>query len=123
MGDQKFWEQAHGDLLAPRLREFPTWSFIDAVDLSHPGSAQELKLKHFLESEASAETVLKAELNGPVRSWVKPSGVHHLCTRMSVSEPGKEKQVYLRQGDVWVSGCVPVVWDLLFELGMSSTLC
>lgn len=32
--------------------------------------------------------------------------------------------MYLRQGDVWMmSGCGPVAWDLLSELGMGSTLC
>lgn len=45
MGDQKFWEQTHGDLLASRLREFPTWSLIGAVDRSHPGSALGAPLK------------------------------------------------------------------------------
>lgn len=58
---------------------------------------------------------------------MKPSGVHHLCELMcqdSISESqARSSRFYLRQGHVWVSGCVPVAWDLLTEWGMSSTLC
>lgn len=86
VGDQKFWEQAHEDLLAPRLREFATWSFIDAVDNHIQVQHRELCLSNFLESEASVETVLKAELNGLVWGWVKPSGLHHLCELMYQDE-------------------------------------
>lgn len=115
VGDQKFWEQAHGDLLAPRLREFP-------MELSRCCGYNHIQVQHrepclrnFLESEASAETVWKAELSGAVGRWEKSSGVHHPCELMY-----QDEQIRARQGVAGVpeAGRCVGVWLCTSCLGL-----
>lgn len=54
--------------MAPRLSEFPTWSLVDARDLPHPDPAQGALLEQLFRVRASAETALRPELNGPMRT-------------------------------------------------------